>query len=160
MSEHSHADLQDVDWEVKFQFQENYRRENKITGTAFLRALQLPETLLPYLYSNQRKPSIKPSSLGGKLRTSIGNLQMNPPTQLTINSRTDILQEYFIKNEAEFTELGIFAVNIGEEGELKVYSKRDIDLPKVKGLFSDFSLDDVDEDKDVRDLTDLINRLK
>lgn len=50
-------------WEILFAFQKRYRSDHKLTGTAFLRQLELPGTLLPYLYSECRQPSKKASPL-------------------------------------------------------------------------------------------------
>jgi len=109
-----------------------------------LRQLNLPGVLLPYLYSNSRQPSKKTSSLGGKLRAAIIDLRTNPPSHFEISSQEDYLEEYYIKNYADFIASGIFAVNI-EEGELEIYSEKDIDLLKAKELFAGFETDHVNE---------------
>mmetsp|Transcript_16585 Transcript_16585/g.24956 ORF Transcript_16585/g.24956 Transcript_16585/m.24956 type:complete len:97 (-) Transcript_16585:824-1114(-) len=82
-------------WDHLYDFQKPYRSENQLTDTAFLRQLDLPGTLLPYQYSNTRQPSKKPSSLGGKLRQAIEDLQKNIPVNCEKNNLTDLLEEYF-----------------------------------------------------------------
>jgi hypothetical protein len=135
----SQEDAEDL-WETLFELQKSYRSENKMTGTAFLRQLKLPPTLLPYLYSTSRRPSKKSSSLGGKLRAALKDLIANPPENCEINNSSDLVQEHFIEHRADFTDHGIFAVNIGAEGELQIYAEKDIDVTKVRELFADFEV--------------------
>jgi len=134
----------EISWDELFQFQKDCRKTNKITGPAFLRQLNLPGVLLPYLYSNSRQPSKKTSSLGGKLRAAIIDLRTNPPSHFEISSQEDYLEEYYIKNKDDFTACGVFAVNI-EEGELEIFSEKDIDLLKAKELFAGFETDHANE---------------
>jgi hypothetical protein len=132
-------------WDEQFEFQKKYRFDNNLTGTAFLRQLKLPVTLLPYLYSKLRQPSQKPSTLGGSLRSAIRNVQTNPPDICETNKPPDLLEEYFITHKPVFKNLGIFAVDIGDEGELEVYAGKDIEDSKVREIFADFEMDGLTE---------------
>lgn len=135
----------EASWDELFEFQRNYRLERKLTGTAFLRQLDLPGTVLPYLYSKARQPRKKPSSLGGQLRAAINGLQMSPPDICERNLPTDLLQEYFIAHKSVFTDQGIFAVDINDEGELEIFSEKGIDVSEVTKLFADLEMDGSDK---------------
>lgn len=145
----------EISWDDLFEFQKEYRRTKNITGTAFLRHLKLPGTQLPYLYSNLREPSIKPSSIGGKLRVAIRDLQVNPQSPFECNTLNDYLHEYFIQHETDFKARGVFAIYTSQEtGELVVHSEKDIEIKKAKELFADFKIDGMP------DMNELIDQLR
>lgn len=135
----------EASWDELFEFQRNFRLERKLTGTALLRQLDLPGTVLPYLYSKSREPSKKPSSLGGKLRAAINDLQMSPPDICERNLPTDLLEEHFIAHKSVFIDQGIFAVDINDEGELEIFSEKGIDVSEVTKLFAGLEMDGLDE---------------
>lgn len=138
-------------WEILFAFQKRYRSDHKLTGTAFLRQLELPGTLLPYLYSECRQPSKKASSIGGKLRGAIEELRKDTHVNCEKNNSCDLVAEYFIIHKSDFSEHGVFAVNIGEEGELQIYTEKDIEKSTAVELFAKCT--------DIDNIADMLNRM-
>jgi hypothetical protein len=133
--------VEEISWDDLFEFQKNYRLQHQITATAFLRQLRMPGTLLHYLYSKEKHPSKKPLSLGGKFRTAIINFRNQPPLSGMTNNPSDLVDEYFRNHESMFLEQNIFAVNVGCEGDLEIYSEKVVDTCKVRELFAELDLE-------------------
>ena len=56
--------VSDEEWKRLYQFQVNFRSKNKVTASDLLVNLELPLSLLHYLYSDLVRPSNKIGTLG------------------------------------------------------------------------------------------------
>lgn len=63
--------LEEIDWEVLFEFQKSFRSKRLMSGSSFLRHLNLSQNCLQYLYSTKIRPSKRIGSIGLELRTII-----------------------------------------------------------------------------------------
>ena len=146
----------DSEWEKLFLFQKKIRKEKNITGPALLRLLNLPLTVLSYLYTSQRPPSKKENTYGGKLRVALKLLLEGPLRSEFIdaeNTIEELLSDYRNENKDSFTENGVLSVNFNDSGGLcfncsKAVTKevildlfRDCSVAKIKDLLPDLEIE-------------------
>ena len=100
-----------------FNFQKAYRKQNKITASDLLISLDLPLSLLRYLYSKSSCPSSRNKTIIGKqLRTKLSEF-LKAPTAVVASEHTPyLLQEFVEENRSSFDEMGIDSVFIDESG--------------------------------------------
>ena len=110
----------DDEWLELYNFQRSMRSLNGVTASDILKSLDLPLSLLQYMYSSDCVPSIRPGTMGHKLRLGISSLRMNATTVEACRNITYMVREFFEANKIDLLRGGIDSLYVSEDNELVI----------------------------------------
>ena len=107
----------DDEWDSLFLYQLEYREKNCISAKRLLIDMNLPITLLQFLYSNLSRPSMRQGTLGRSLRDHL--LELKSTDRVRTESQTDctpLSLDIFLENhQAELVQFGVLTMNLSDE---------------------------------------------
>ena len=109
----------DEEWKSLYQFQANFRSENKVTASDLLMNLELPLSLLQYLYSDSVRPSNKIGTLGKSLRENLRILKEKGRCDFISGQNPEfILREIYELNKDELRSYGVDIMRLGDDNSV------------------------------------------
>ena len=108
--------VSDEEWKRLYQFQVNFRSKNKVTASDLLVNLELPLSLLHYLYSDLVRPSNKIGTLGKswQLKNSWG--KRRPSCDFRSGQEPEfVLRDIYEFNKEKFGSFGVDSIRISDD---------------------------------------------
>ena len=109
----------DEEWKSLYQFQANFRSQNKVTASDLLMNLELPLSLLQYLYSDSVRPSNKIGTLEKSLRENLRILKEKGRCGFISGQNPEfILREIYELNKDELRSYGVDIMRLGDDNSV------------------------------------------
>lgn len=117
-------------WKPFYEKSKILRETQKISGRELLRRLNLPQSLLHYMYWREDcpPPSSKPGSMGLQLREKLENAKIGKVPELyennwvspyrfdnSINDEAEVLTELVLKHEDDLKKCGITSIEVSRD---------------------------------------------
>lgn len=116
---HRRNSVSDEEWKSLYQFQAKFRSDKKVTASDLLVNLELPLSLLQYLYSDSVRPSKKIGTLGKSLRENLKIFMDSGCDDFPSGQDPEfILREIYELNKDKLWSFGVDSVRLGDDNSV------------------------------------------
>lgn len=137
------------DWKSLFEFSRQFLEEKHMTATQLMIFLDIPVTMIQYLYNSKITPSKKRNTNGYKLRQKLKELQEISVLVIVTLPEVSFAEGMFdfeILHQEELNQFGIENFFCSEEhGKrvIKAITRRNIDILEIANKLNELGLNDL-----------------